>query len=83
MTYRLLLSPKSKRFLGKLDSQEKERVEKKLRNLKQHPELGKPMLAKLAGLCSLRMGKHRALYQIRQNERAVLVLRIAHRRKVY
>jgi len=34
MTYRLLLSPKSKRFLEKLDSQEKERIEKKLRNLK-------------------------------------------------
>lgn len=83
MSYRLLLSPEAQLFLDKLDRSEKERIEKKLRSLRQNPELGKPLLAKLAGLRSVRMGKHRALYQVRRQERVVAVLRIAHRKKVY
>ena len=83
MSFRLFLSPKSRSFLDKLDSEESNRIEKKLKHLKNNSELGKPMVGKLAGLWSLRVGKYRALYQIRKNELLVLVLRIDHRKKVY
>ncbi|MFQ5531727.1 MAG: type II toxin-antitoxin system RelE/ParE family toxin [Candidatus Nanoarchaeia archaeon] len=84
MSFRLFLSPKSQKFLDKLKNQEdKNRIEKKLKQLKQNPELGKPLTGKLAGLWILRFGKFRALYQIRRNELLILVLKLGHRKNVY
>ena len=83
MSFRLFLSPRSRSFLDKLDNEKSNRIEKKLKQLKNNSELGKPMVGKLSGLWSLRIGKYRALYQIRKNELLVLILRIDHRKKVY
>lgn len=83
MSFRILLSPKANDFLKKMDKAEKERMENKLRDLKDNPELGKPLTGKLAGLWSLRTGDYRALYQIKREEILVLVLRIGHRKNIY
>ena len=83
MIYRLLLSPGSRLFLDSLDSKERERLEKKLKKLKENPKLGKPMVARLAGLWSLRVGKHRAIYRIKSHDHLVVVVRIGRRKNVY
>ena len=83
MSYKILLSPKANDFLEKLDKKDRERMTSKLKNLKNNPELGKPLTGKLAGLWSLRTGDYRALYQIRHNELLILVLKIRHRKNVY
>lgn len=83
MSYKVLLSPKANDFLEKLDKKDKERMKNKLRNLRENPELGKPLTGKLAGLWSLRAGDYRALYQIRHNKFLILVLKIRHRKNVY
>ncbi len=83
MNYRIFLSPKANNFLRKLDKKDKERVEKKLKDLRDNPELGKPLTANLAGLWDLRMGDYRALYQIKHNELLILVLKIGRRKNVY
>ncbi|MFH1248922.1 MAG: type II toxin-antitoxin system RelE/ParE family toxin [archaeon] len=83
MSYRLLLSPDSNDFLNKLDKPAKERIEKKLRELKNNPELGKPLTGNLASLWSLRVGDYRAVYQILKEEIIILVLKIGHRKNIY
>lgn len=84
MSFRVLLAPKPQIFLNKLKNKEdKNRIEKKLKELRDNPELGKPLIGKLAGLWSLRFGKFRALYQIRRGELLVLVLDIGHRKNIY
>jgi mRNA interferase RelE/StbE len=83
MNYRIFLSPKANDFLKKMDKKDKERIEKKLKNLSDNPELGKPLTANLSGLWSLRIGDYRALYQIKNNELLILVLKVGHRRDVY
>ncbi|MBU0894674.1 MAG: type II toxin-antitoxin system RelE/ParE family toxin [Nanoarchaeota archaeon] len=84
MSFRILLAPKSQKFLDKLKNKEdKNRIEKKLKDLMINPELGKPLTGKLAGLWSLRFGKFRALYQIRKSELLVLILKLGHRKNVY
>ena len=84
MNFKVLLAPKSWRFLSKLkDREDKSRIEKKLKGLKENPEIGKPLTGKLAGLWSLRFGKFRALYQIRRDELLVLVLDIGPRKNIY
>ncbi len=83
MSYKIFLSPKANDFLEKLDKKDKERMKNKLKDLRESPELGKPLIGKLAGLWSLRAGDYRALYQIRDSELLILVLKIDHRKKIY
>jgi len=83
MSYKILLSPKANDFLEKLDKKDRERMKSKLENLKDNPELGKPLTGKLTGLWSLRTGDYRALYQIKHNELLILVLKIKHRKNIY
>jgi len=70
-------------FLKKLDKQNQKRIIKKLKELGKDPELGKPLVGKLAGLWSLRFGKFRAIYQVRRNELLIFVLKLGHRKNVY
>ncbi|HVR30481.1 MAG TPA: type II toxin-antitoxin system RelE/ParE family toxin [Thermoanaerobaculia bacterium] len=42
-----------------------------------------PLSGQLAGAYKLRVGDWRAVYQLLQDERIVLVLRLGHRREVY
>ena len=83
MSYRILLSRKANSFLNKLDKQDGKRIKKKLRELSNNPELGKPLIGKLSGLWSLRIGIYRAIYQIRKSELLILVLKIGHRERIY
>jgi len=81
--YKVFLKKKPELFLKKLDKLERRIILKKLEQLRNNPELGKPLVGKLAGLWSLRIGKYRAIYQIRQSELVILVLKIGHRKEVY
>ena len=71
------------RFLKKVDKKEQDRIIKKLRQLEENAELGKPLTGRLSGLWSLRFGKYRALYQIEKNKLLVMVLEIGHRKNIY
>lgn len=83
MIYKVLLSPKARDFLKKLDKQIKDRIENKLKDLANNPELGKPLVGQLSRLWSLRIGDYRAIYQIKNSELLILVLNIGHRKNIY
>lgn len=81
--FEIRLESPAKRFLKKIDTQEKIKIIKKLKELKSNPKLGKPLIGKLAGLRSLRIGKYRAIYQIKQDRLLIFVLRMGHRKSIY
>lgn len=81
--YEVKLEKPAERFIKKLDSVDQKRIIKKLRELETNPELGKPLTANLSGLWSLRFGKYRAIYQIKQQELVIFVLKLGHRKDVY
>ncbi|MDP3882025.1 MAG: type II toxin-antitoxin system RelE/ParE family toxin [Nanoarchaeota archaeon] len=83
MPYEVLLADEAERFLKKCDRPIRERIIDKLEDLGKNPRLGKPLTANLAGLWSLRMGDHRAIYQIKDSELLVMVIRLGHRKNVY
>ena len=83
MTYRILLDEKADRFLQKLQHTDRERIKNRLNDLTHHPQLGKPLVGRLSGLWSLRIGDYRAIYQIRNNELLIFVLQIGHRKNIY
>lgn len=45
--------------------------------------LGKPLLGELEGLRAARRGDYRIIYQIVEQEKAIIIHRIQHRRDVY
>ena len=81
--HEVILKKPAKKFLRKLDNSEQKRIINKLKELKQNPRLGKPLIGKLSGLWSLRIGKYRALYQIVENELIIFILNIGHRKNIY
>ena len=80
--FEVRLEKPAKRFLKKRNKDEQIRIIKKLRQLEKNSELGKPLTGKLSGLWSLRFGKYRALYSIKNNQLLVLILEIGHRKNV-
>lgn len=81
--YKVYLNEKPESFLKKLDNKERERITKKLTELETNPQQGKPLTGPLTGLWSLRIGDYRAIYQIKDKELLVLVLKISHRKNIY
>ncbi|MCD4816304.1 MAG: type II toxin-antitoxin system RelE/ParE family toxin [Methanosarcinales archaeon] len=79
--YTLLFDKKFKGDLKKLDKSVRDRILRKVFQLEKYPELGKHLIA--IDLWSLRIGKYRVLYTLKNNELQVLVLTVDHRRKAY
>ena len=83
MIFKILISPKSDNFLKKLDKFTEERIKNKIKELSNNSELGKPLVGRLSGLWSLRIGDYRVLYEIRRSEVLILVVKIGHRKDIY
>jgi len=81
--FNIIFDKKAAIYFKKLDSENKIRIGKKLEDLKTNPELGKPLTGNLSGLWSLRIGKYRLIYQIKNQELVIFILDLGHRKNVY
>jgi len=83
--YRVLLRPPAQRFLRKLrDEPLTARLVAAMRELASQPRPpGSDKLTGTEDLSRIRVGDYRIVYQIRDEELLVLVLKIGHRREVY
>ena len=79
--YTLLFDKKFKEDLEKLDKPIRDRILNKVLELERYPELGKHLIG--IDLWSLRIGKYRIIYAIKENKLQVLVLTVTHRKKAY
>ncbi len=81
--YELEFTSQSEKFLKKLDGKEQSRMDKKFLDLQNNPKIGKPLVGKLAGLWSLRVGDYRAIYEIKHDKLIILILKIGNRKNIY
>ncbi len=84
MTYRIVISPAAQRQIKKLELQVQKQVIRYLRVLAT--DTRPSGIKKLSGrkeIYRIRTGDYRILYQIRDNELVVLVLKVGHRREIY
>jgi mRNA interferase RelE/StbE len=80
--FEILLHPLAAKFLEKTDSEISSQIKKKLKELSEFPEQrGKHL--RYTQFWSLRIGDYRAIYEIRNNKKKVIVLFIGHRDDVY
>jgi len=78
------LEPVREADLPRLDSQTRRRIRRKIQQIHQDPHgYGKPLGRGLAGLYKVRVGKYRMVYQVREAERFILLIAIAHREEIY
>jgi len=82
VSYRVLLHPKAARFLEKADASVRDRVRQSLRGLEDSPELKGERL-KHSQFWRARVGDCRAIYEIDDKKKTVIILFIGHRRDVY
>ena len=81
MSFKVFLHPKSARSPSKLDKVMTKRMESKLRESESHPERGKRV--RYSDFRILRVGDHRAIYEIDEGKNRVVVLFIGHRESVF
>ena len=81
--HKLILDKKAADFLRKSDKSLRERLIQKINVLSTNPRSGIPLTGNLTGLWKLRIGDYRVIYQIRDSELVVLVIRIGHRKNIY
>lgn len=81
MKFRVFSHPKAFEFLEKLDKYIKKRIKKKIKKLEKYPKKGKRL--RYSRFWSLRIGNYRAVYEIKKDEKQVVVLFVGHRKNVY
>ena len=80
--FEILLHPMAAKSLEKLETEISEQIKKKLKELREFPEQrGKHL--RYTQFWSLRIGDYRAIYEIKKNEKRIIVLFIGHRDDVY
>jgi mRNA interferase RelE/StbE len=82
--YQIQIAPSAVRQLRKLPQSVQERIVRRVEALAADPRpRGSVKLEGEADLYRIRVGVYRVVYQVRDNELIVLVLRVGHRRDVY
>jgi mRNA interferase RelE/StbE len=85
--YSLTFLKKAKDELAKIDPIWKLRIKSKLEILAENPAVLtnqiKALKGNVKGLARLRVGPYRVLFQKREKELIIIIVRIAHRRDVY
>ena len=70
--------------LPNIDASVRKRIFRAIEKLSKAPEaFGEPLRHDLKGFYKFRVGDWRVIYEIRQNEMIILVIKIGHRREVY
>ena len=83
MSYQLVYSETSRRQIRKLHPQIKSVVKSKIEKLRENPFSGKWLERELSGYLSMRAKRFRVIYKIRENEEAVEIHYVGHRKDIY
>ncbi|VVC04359.1 ParE toxin of type II toxin-antitoxin system, parDE [Candidatus Burarchaeum australiense] len=81
MDRHIFFSPDAAAELEKLDKSVAVQIMKKVKQLRENPELGKPLSNVLKNKKSLHIGKYRVIYSVQGKD--VIIARVAHREEAY
>lgn len=83
MSFSIRIKKSAARELKRLARPDRIRIVAAIDRLAETPHLGTALKGDFRGLRRVRVGDHRVVYEVRDDELIVLVVRIAHRRDVY
>ena len=82
-SYRIRTTKRFLRHLKRLGREERERVLDAVREVSERPYLGSSLIFDERRLYKFRVGDYRLVYEVDEDEKAVLFLVVGHRRRVY
>ena len=83
MRYAIRIKESAARELQRIEKSDRERLVAAIDRLSENPFAGSALKGELRGLRRIRVGDYRLLYEVRERDLVVLVLRAAHRREAY
>ena len=83
MSFSIRIKASAAKDLERVSKSDRLRIVDAIDRLAGHPLVGSALKGDLRGLRRLRVGDYRVIYEVRNNDLVVLVVRIAHRRDVY
>ena len=81
--YRIVIAPRAKKEIDRLDSRMRVRIANALEVLAEDPHMGKALKAELKGRYSYRVGDYRIIYRIEEGLLIIQVIKVMHRREAY
>jgi mRNA interferase RelE/StbE len=84
VTYRIEFAPLARRQIKQLPREVQKRIIERIEELASNPRpAGVKKLVSGENLYRVRVGEYRAVYQIRDRELIVVIVKVGHRREVY
>ena len=83
MSFSIRIKESAAKELRRVAKPDRTRIVAAIDRLAETPHLGGALKGDLRGLRRLRVGDYRVVYEIRDEELVVLVVRVAHRRDAY
>ena len=83
MSFSIRIKESAAKELKRVVSRDRARIVAAIDRLAETPHLGAALKGDLRGLRRLRVGDYRVVYEVRDDELVILVVRVAHRRDAY
>jgi len=83
VSYSIRIRESAAKELRRVSKPDRARIVAAIDRLTETPRLGAALKGGLRGLRRLRVGDYRVVYEVRDDELIVLVVRVAHRRDAY
>jgi len=83
VSFSIQIKESAAKELRRVARPERARIIAAIDRLAETPHLGAALKGDLRGLRRIRVGDYRVVYEVRDNELVVLVVRVAHRRDAY
>ena len=83
MSFSIRIKESAAKELRRVAKPDRARIVAAIDRLAETPHLGTSLKGDLRGLRRLRVGDYRVVYEVRDDELVVLVVRVAHRRDAY
>ena len=83
MSFSIRIKESATKELRRVAKSDRARIVAAIDRLAEAPHLGAALKGDMRGLRRLRVGDYRVVYEIRDDELVVLVVRVAHRRDSY
>lgn len=83
--YQILIAPRATKDLKKIDRSQAKRIDNAILKLEQSPYPAgvKQLVAKDVAQYRIRIGDYRVLYDVDEENKNIIILRIGHRKDIY
>ena len=83
MSYSIRIKASAAKALKRVQPADRRRLVAAIDRLAREPHAGSVLKGEFAGLRRIRVGTYRIIYEARDKELVILVVRVAHRREAY